>query len=102
MEPKCEMKGFLGFLILRMVSKRDMSGEGIAKELEKRKGCKPSPGTVYPALKSLRADGLIEEIKAGGKTKLYKLTKEGQKELKIATKRFTEMFYDMKEEFARC
>ncbi len=93
------MKGFLSFLILRMISKEEMSGEQVTCELEKRKGCRPSPGTIYPALKSLREDGLIEEIKMDGKTKCYKLTKEGKKELKMATKRFMVMFYDMKEEF---
>ena len=68
MKDCCEMKGFLSFLVLRMVSKGNISGEGIREELKKRKGSRPSPGTVYPALKALKKMGLIEEIKKGGQT----------------------------------
>jgi len=47
----CDMKGFLSYLILWILKKENMNGAGIAVELEKRKGSKPSPGTIYPALK---------------------------------------------------
>ena len=93
------MKGYLTFLVLRLINKNDLSGEEIRKELEKRKGCKPSPGTVYPVLKYLRESGLIKEIKDHGKLKKYKITKKGQEEVKIATRRFVSIFCDMKEEY---
>ncbi len=96
------MRGFLEFLVLRMVSQRGISGEEIRQELEKRKGCKPSCGTVYPVLKCLKEKGLIREIADGKKIKKYTITKEGQKELKVAVKRFVALFYDMKEEFEKC
>jgi len=70
-----------------------MTGAEIAKELEKRKGSKPSPGTIYPALKDLKQNGLI---KADSK-KSYTLTTEGKKELKSACACFCETFYDMKD-----
>ena len=35
--------------------------------LKKRKGDRPSPGTIYPALKQLREDDLITERKDGKK-----------------------------------
>lgn len=97
----CDMKGFLSFIVLKLISKKKMSGEGIREELKKRRGTKPSPGTIYPVLKSLSKSGFIEEIKNSGKTKKYKLTKKGQKEVKLATKKFCMIFYDMKEEFGR-
>ena len=93
------MKGFLTFLILRMIGKNDLSGGEIREELEKRKGCKPSPGTVYPVLKYLNENGLIKEVKDKGKNKKYEITKKGQEELKMATKKFISIFCDMKEEY---
>ena len=102
MEECCEMKGFLSFIVLKLISKKNMSGEEIREELKERKGSKPSPGTIYPVLKSLNKSGFIEEVKSSGKTKKYKLTKKGQKEIKIATKKFCELFYDMEDEFHKC
>ena len=98
----CDMKGFLSFLVLRMISKKNMSGEEIRKELMKRKGSKPSPGTIYPVLKSLKQKGLIKETNDKGRTKKYKLTIEGQRELDMAIRKFCEIFYDMGNEFKRC
>ena len=93
------MRGFLTFLVLRLISKKNISGEEITKEIEKRKGSRPSPGTIYPVLKYLKENGLIHEIKDTGKSKRYTVTKKGEHELKISTKRFISIFCDMKEEF---
>ncbi len=101
MKTCCDMKGFLSFIVLKLIGKKNMSGEGIMQEIKKRKGTKPSPGTIYPVLKALSQNGFIEEVKSSGKTKKYKLTKKGQKELKLATKKFCEIFYDMKDEFKK-
>ncbi len=78
-----------------------MSGEEICQELERRKGSRPSPGTIYPVLKTLRENGWITECDVCGKEKKYHLTLEGKKELKVATKKFICLFGDMKEEFAK-
>jgi len=93
------MRGFLSFIVLRLISKQHLSGEDLRKELEKRKGSKPSPGTIYPVLKALSEHKWIEEIQDGGKEKKYKITPKGKKELEIATGKFVAMFCDMKEEF---
>lgn len=93
------MRGFLSFIVLRMIGKQEMSGEDIRKELERRKGCKPSAGTVYPVLKFLKECKLIEELEDSTKEKKYRITKEGQKEIKIATRKFVYLFYDLKEDF---
>lgn len=68
-----------------------MHGQEMADEIEKRKGMKPSPGTIYPALKSLKEAGYIEEEKKG-KTIIYHLTPEGKKSLKIAKDKFCKIF----------
>jgi len=87
----CDMRGMLSFLILFILSKRPMHGQEIADEIEKRKGSKPSPGTIYPALKSLKASNLIIEKKIG-KTIVYSLTSQGKKALKVAKIRFCRTF----------
>ncbi len=87
------MKGFLSYLILWILSKNKMNGAEISKELEKRRGAKPSPGTLYPALKELKEKGLIES----DDNKYYSLTDKGKKELNSACNFFCRAFYDMKE-----
>jgi len=71
-----------------------MSGQGLAKEIEKRKGEKPSPGTIYPALKQLNSHKLIKEKKEG-KSIIYTLTQEGKEHLKVAKQKFCKIFVDI-------
>ncbi len=87
----CDMRGMLSFLILFMLSKKPMHGQELADELEKRKGERPSPGTIYPALKNLKEAGLLEEKKSG-KTITYTLTDDGKRALKVAKNRFVRTF----------
>ncbi len=102
MKDCCDMKGFLSFLVLRLISSKNMSGEQVREEMKKRRGTRPSPGTIYPVLKSLKQSRFIEGIKGTGKEKKYKITRKGKAELAKATKKFCEIFYDMKGEFERC
>ncbi|MBM3232912.1 PadR family transcriptional regulator [Candidatus Pacearchaeota archaeon] len=88
------MRGMLSFLILFMLSKKSMHGKELADELEKRKGDRPSPGTIYPALKTLKEEGLILEEKTG-KIITYQLTSQGKKVLSIAKERFCKAFMDV-------
>jgi len=101
MDRCCDMRGFLSFLVLWLIGKKPMSGEDLRQELEKRKGHKPSPGTIYPVLKYLQEYGWIEEIKDKGKAKKYRLTKSGEKELKDSTRKFVSIFCDMGNEFKK-
>lgn len=87
----CDMRGLLSFLILFLLSKKPMHGKEIADELEKRKGERPSPGTIYPALKALKEAGLISE-KRKGKTIVYSLTTEGKQGFKQARVHFCRTF----------
>ncbi|MFA4907964.1 MAG: PadR family transcriptional regulator [archaeon] len=87
----CDMRGMLSFLMLFLLSKRPMHGQELARELGKRKGSKPSPGTIYPALAGLKAEGLIAEKKKG-KMIVYTLTKKGKTELWRAKRVFGNIF----------
>ena len=87
----CDMRGFLSFLILFLLSKREMSGKELSEEIERRKGDKPSPGTIYPALKHLREHGFITESKQGKSIK-YALTSGGKRALKTAKVQFCRTF----------
>jgi len=87
------MKGYLSYLILWILKKETMNGAQIGRELEKRRGSKPSPGTIYPALKELKNTGLVTV----DTDKSYSLTSEGEDELISACKFFCQIFYDMKE-----
>ena len=70
----------------------------IAQELEKRKGHRPSPGTIYPVLKNLKDRGLLSV----DKDKRYSLTKKGEKELEININTFFETFCDIDEMRSCC
>lgn len=87
----CDMRGMLSFLILFLLSKKSMHGQALADELGKRKGEKPSPGTIYPALKVLKEANLIKENKKG-KEIVYNLTPQGRRVLQIAKRRFCKIF----------
>ena len=91
----CDTRGFLSFLILWLLHKKPMSGVELAKELEKRKGCKPNPGTIYPALKGLLRKKAIIISSKGGKEKTYSLTALGKEELDFAKNNFCKTFYDV-------
>ncbi len=94
MDDGCDMRGFLSFLILFIISKKPVCGEEITQEIEKRKGCRPSPGTIYPALKQLKENELIKEKKEG-KTISYTLTTEGKKVLEKSKVQFCRTFKDI-------
>lgn len=93
MAAPCDMKGFLSFLILWLVSRSPMTGSDIALEIEKRKGNKPSPGTIYPALKCLKDKGMLSV----DKEKRYSLTKKGKEELSSELRFFLKTFCDFEE-----
>mgnify|MGYP001582190625 CR=1 FL=1 len=101
MKKCCDMKGFLSFTVLRLIRDGHGTGEEIRQELKKRKGSKPSPGTIYPVLKMLHKNCWIEEKKAKGKERRYKTTQKGKKEIENATKKFIALFFDMEEEFEK-
>jgi DNA-binding PadR family transcriptional regulator len=88
------MRGFLSFQVLWLLSKRDMCGEEIAQEIEKRRGEKPKAGTIYPALKELKAKSFVRG-KADGKMVVYTLTPLGRRAVTVAKARFVKSFGDI-------
>ncbi|UCG37576.1 MAG: PadR family transcriptional regulator [Candidatus Bathyarchaeota archaeon] len=92
------MRGLLSFHILWILSRKSMNGQEIAEELRKRKGAKPTAGTIYPALKELRNKGLVGMEKIGRAT-VYSLSEEGRKELQTACKYFCSVFGEIFHEY---
>ena len=90
----CDMRGMLSFMILWLLSKQPMYGQELAVEIGKRKGEKPNPGTIYPALKELTSRELIE-VRSDGRKTIYDLTKEGSATLSRAQKYFLRAYKDM-------
>lgn len=77
-----------------------MNGQKIAEELEKRRGTKPTAGTIYPALKALRKKRLVEMKKKGKKT-IYSLSEKGRKGLEDACKYFCSAFGEIFQEYGK-
>jgi DNA-binding PadR family transcriptional regulator len=90
----CDMRGMLSFTILWLLSKRPMYGQELATEIGERRGDKPNPGTIYPALKDLAARHLIE-ASPQGRNSVYKLTREGRGALERSLDYFERAFGDI-------
>jgi len=89
----CKQKGHLSYIVMWILKKHKLNGAELATELEKRRGKRPSPGTVYPVLKDLRDKKMV----VCDKEKRYSLTALGKKEVGKACKHFCSMFYDFHE-----
>ena len=65
--PQAVPRGILRLYILSMLSKREETGYSIMRTIEdKTEGAwRPGPGTVYPLLRSLLKEGLLEKAAAG-------------------------------------
>ncbi len=87
----CDMRGMLSFMVLWLLSSRPMYGQEIATEIGKRRGEKPNPGTIYPALKDLTARGLIKG-QLNGRNTVYELTSAGKASLSTALEYFEHAF----------
>lgn len=92
----CDMRGMLSFTILWLLSSRPMYGQELAVEIGKRRGDKPNPGTIYPALKELSNRKLVR-AHLEGRNNVYELTEQGRTSLSKAMvyfrKAFGEIFY---------
>ncbi len=70
------------FLILSLLAIKPTHGYELSKRIEKiTKGLiKGGPGSIYPVLKELKEDGLLDEdliVEKGRAKKIYRLTREG-------------------------
>ncbi|TFH00009.1 PadR family transcriptional regulator [Candidatus Thorarchaeota archaeon] len=91
------MRGLLTFQILWELDKEEMNGQQIAEKIAIRRGTKPTPGTIYPALKELKNGGLIEGEKVGRQI-VYHLTPEGENGLAQSSRYFLQAFGDIAED----
>jgi len=83
--PQAVPRGILRFYIISLLSKKPETGYSIMQTVEdKTEGAwRPGPGTIYPLLKSLVKDGVVEALAPAqkeGKT-AYSVTKRGKQEL---------------------
>ena len=80
--------GFLKLSILRILSERPLHGYALMKEIERitDSSWKPSPGSIYPALQSLRKNSLID-ISNEGRQRTYDITPQGKAVLDYAMER---------------
>jgi DNA-binding PadR family transcriptional regulator len=94
-----ENRGFLSFLLLWLLSRKPMSGSELAAELGRRRGVRPNPGTLYPALKVLEARGLIHCppgcCPPDSRRKVYSVTPAGRRDFQHACRGFLCTFGDL-------
>jgi len=78
------MRGAVPVHILHHATEEEVHGAWLAEELA-RHGYRISPGTLYPLLHRMEADGLVvsrEETVEGRVLRLYRATPEGVAELR--------------------
>ena len=90
----CDMRGMLSFTILWLLSRRSMYGQELATEIGNRRGDKPNPGTIYPALKELAARRLVVASHQG-RSSVYVLTVEGKATLERSMQYFERAYGDI-------
>jgi len=93
-----ELRGFLSFFILHELDDKSASGDELARIIGGRKTATLTPGTIYPALKRLRRQKLVQ-YRRNGRKKVYYLTDQGKKELKALYSVFAKFFVGFKNKF---
>lgn len=77
--PHRARRGAVAQAILMLLDERPMHGYELIEQLEERSGgaWRPSPGSIYPALRRMEARGLVagEDDEAG--KRIYSITEEG-------------------------
>ena len=73
-------RGMLKVWVLKLLSEGSRTGYELIKEMERRIGWQPSPGSVYPLLQMLGEAGLLSSRPVGNKV-YWELTPEGQRHL---------------------
>ena len=73
------IRGYLKLVVLKALSKRDMSGYDLIEYTYKQtEVIRPSPGAIYPLLNRMMKEGLLS-VKKIGRRKVYSLTTKGKK-----------------------
>lgn len=83
--------GVLPLYVLCLLQSKEMFGNEIMSEIEKRthSACSPNPGAIYPLLKELEKENFVEcswNLDKDHPRKIYKITEKGKKEYEIIKK----------------
>ncbi len=92
-EKELYVRGMLKIWLLFFLNKKPMSGYELMKKVEEFTGGKVvlKPGAVYPMLRKLVKEGLIEVVGKGKRNKsVYRITKEGGKFLRDVRRKVKE------------
>ncbi len=87
------LRGAVDLHILHHAAEAEIHGAWMAKELAEH-GYEISPGTLYPTLHRLEAEGLLTSGKAvedGHARRVYKITPDGRKALRRMRKALREL-----------
>ena len=84
-------RGFMKFLLLKMLAEGERHGYDFMREFAKRGWGRAGSGTVYPALQWLEENGYVESREEDGK-RIYMMTEKGQSFLKEQFGRFGARF----------
>ena len=93
-EPTTLLQGTLGLLILKSLVVGEMHGLGISRRIQQITSgtFAVKPGSLFPALHRMEEEGWISSFwgdsKNNRRAKYYRLTKSGQKQLEVETKRW--------------
>jgi DNA-binding PadR family transcriptional regulator len=87
----------LTFQILWELRNGPLNGQQIAEQISKRRGTKPTPGTIYPALNDLEERGTVKSEKEG-RQRVYRLTEAGEAGYIEAARYFNQVFGDIAED----
>jgi DNA-binding PadR family transcriptional regulator len=68
----------VGLLIMVGLTDGPKHGYALIEEVERFRGNRPGPGTLYGAIARLEQDGLIEPIPGAGRRTPYRLTRAGR------------------------
>lgn len=89
--------GHLKLLVLRILSKQELSGYAIIKHIEQETGFwKPSPGSMFPLLQKLEGEGFIGHVKEKMRN-AYSITPKGKQHLKLIMQKKHELIERMGE-----
>jgi len=84
--------GELPLVLLALLAERPMHGYQLMSSLKRLFGprYRPSPGSVYPALEALEAEGLLEGESGGGRT-VYRASSVGAEALEERAENLAEL-----------
>ena len=87
------LRGAVRLHVLHHAAERDLHGAWMAEELA-RHGYRISPGTLYPTLHRMEAEGLLRsrhEVTEGRRRRLYRTTAKGAQQLNVMRRALREL-----------